>query len=694
MIDFSHVRHGNEMLGELLKSPSVVPLDVLENELHLSRRSILYVIKQVNKELIIHNLYEIENIRGIGYLLPDETRQQLTRDYQKDDAKSDFGSFFKNYPKFGKLSKEQRQLTEVFFLISRDTTSLNQLTSIFNTSKNTVIKDLKELETTLPKELQIQNFKSGKSIVGDETVQRSWVFEHFQALLNVISPFFHPTINTQISKHLQQFEKATGNTLTDDSTKTLNSYLQWLLTRLSNKKYRLKEDKDGLDNSFTYDWANKLLKDYDIKNQNEAQYLSKIVNTQAFQHINLNSPLIKKIRPITAKVISLFNQKAGVKLPTEVGSLNENLTVHLASTYCRVKFNIRYYNPLLERMKTNYRETFELTRLAITPFNEFVHSQLSDDEIALITAYFSGAMRSSSQTALTPTNPNEILVVCSSGIGTSQLLLTQLRQRYPNVGFVGPYNIFQYENCSLENVKFVISTTTLPQKNCPILTVSVIPNDSDWEHIDYQLQNAGFTTFNLDNSFSQIKVSSIMDIISNYARIVDPQGLEQALKTYFKKPTTESKAGLQDPLLEKHVRLVRETMDWESAVRFSMTPLVEDSTIQPRYIDQIIKLTKDHGDYMAIGKGIFLAHASFNAGVNRLGANFTYFKKPFRIDGSKKDINFIVGVAPVDQKQHLNFLANLLQCVQDDGWLSKLHQVQTERELQNLLVQGHLIAFQ
>ena len=160
MIDFSHVRHGNEMLGELLKSPSVVPLDVLENELHLSRRSIFYVIKQVNKELIIHNLYEIENIRGIGYLLPDETRQQLINRYQKDDAKSDFGSFFKNYPKFGKLSKEQRQLTEVFFLISRDSTSLNQLTSIFNTSKNTVIKDLKELETTLPKELQIQNFKS------------------------------------------------------------------------------------------------------------------------------------------------------------------------------------------------------------------------------------------------------------------------------------------------------------------------------------------------------------------------------------------------------------------------------------------------------------------------------------------------------------------------------------------------------
>lgn len=691
LIEFSHVKHGNEMLLELVNSPSVVSLKALENKLHLSRRSIFYVINHVNKELDTEGLYEIENIRGIGYLLPDETRQQLVGKYKKDETVTDFASFFDSFPQFSKLAKNQRQLTEIFFLISRDTTSLNQLTHIFNTSKNTIIKDLNEIAVTLPNELFIKNFKSGKSIVGDETVQRSWAFEHLQSLLKLISPFFQPSSDSRISEHLQLFEKATGNILTDDSNSILNSYLQWLLSRIENQSYRLTADKAEADQSFSYDWATQLLKDYGIENQMESRYISKIVNTQAFQHINLNSPLIKKIQPITTKVIQRFDQKAGVKLPAEVGSLNENLTAHLASTYCRVKFNIRYHNPLLERMKTNYRETFELTKIAVAPFNKFVNSTLSEDEMALITAYFSGAMRSSSQTVLPPTPISEVLVVCSSGIGTSQLLLTQLRQRYPNVGFVGPYNIFQYENCSLKNIKLVLSTTSLPQKECPVLTVPVIPNNSDWEHIDYQLQNAGFTTFNLSSDFSQIKVSSIMDIIANYARIVDPQSLEQALRSYFKRPSAESKAGLQDPLLEKHVKLIREPMDWESAVRVSMQPLVDDSTVQPRYIDQIIKLTKEHGDYMAIGKGILLAHASYNAGVNRLGVNFTYFKIPFRIDDSKKDINFVVGLAPIDQEKHLELLANLLRSVQDDSWLSKLRHVQTERELQNLLVQGKLI---
>ena len=346
LIEFSHVKHGNEMLLELVNSPSVVSLKALENKLHLSRRSIFYVINHVNKELETEGLYEIENIRGIGYLLPDETRQQLAGKYKKDETVTDFASFFDSFPQFSKLAKNQRQLTEIFFLISRDTTSLNQLTNIFNTSKNTIIKDLNEIAVTLPNELFIKNFKSGKSIVGDETVQRSWVFEHLQSLLKLISPFFQPSSDSRISEHLQLFEKATGNILTDDSNSILNSYLQWLLSRIENQSYRL------------------------------------------------SSPLIKKIQPITTKVIQRFNQKAGVKLPAEVGSLNENLTAHLASTYCRVKFNIRYHNPLLERMKTNYRETFELTKIAVAPFNKFVNSTLSEDEIALITAYFSGAMRS------------------------------------------------------------------------------------------------------------------------------------------------------------------------------------------------------------------------------------------------------------------------------------------------------------
>lgn len=267
MIEFNHVKHGNEMLLELVNSPSVVSLKALENKLHLSRRSIFYVINHVNKELDTEGLYEIENIRGIGYLLPDETRQQLAGKYKKDETVTDFASFFDSFPQFSKLAKNQRQLTEIFFLISRDTTSLNQLTHIFNTSKNTIIKDLNEIAVTLPNELFIKNFKSGKSIVGDETVQRSWVFEHLQSLLKLISPFFQPSSDSRISEHLQLFEKATGNILTDDSNSILNSYLQWLLSRIENQSYRLTADKAEADQSFSYDWATQLLKDYGIENQ-------------------------------------------------------------------------------------------------------------------------------------------------------------------------------------------------------------------------------------------------------------------------------------------------------------------------------------------------------------------------------------------------------------------------------------------
>ncbi|MCQ4947958.1 hypothetical protein NE602_27605, partial [Bacteroides cellulosilyticus] len=71
---------------------------------------------------------------------------------------------------------------------------------------------------------------------------------------------------------------ATGNILTDDSNSILNSYLQWLLSRIENQRYRLTADKsEAEDQSFSYDWATQLLKDYGVENQMESRYISKIV---------------------------------------------------------------------------------------------------------------------------------------------------------------------------------------------------------------------------------------------------------------------------------------------------------------------------------------------------------------------------------------------------------------------------------
>lgn len=685
---FFKTKHGNALINELLQSTSAVPLETLEEHLKLSRRSIFYTIKQTNIELLQQRLDPIENVRGSGYQLSPEVKQILSDTLTIVKKAHTFTDFFENHLKFELLNKHDRILLLQFVLISRPTTSLNQLVKIFNVSKNTVLKDLYNIKKTLPKNIILSNEKNGKTLTGSETALRRWVFENFRELLSLISPYMNLDNDKRFNRQLNLLERITGNSFTDDSLALLNNFMKWSSERVfARPECELKSTTDKADKySLTYTWAVSLLNDIKISSSAEATFLAEIVNTQAFQHISADNAMIPPLRKVAAKIIRRFNEIAGVNLPTNDDTLNKNLTIHLVSTYYRVKYKINYQNPLVDKIKTTYKETFEIVKLAIQPLNDHVQQKLSDDEIALITVYFSGALRNSQELAR---NKDAVLVICSSGIGTSELLISQLRSHYPDVNFIGPYNTFEYENIAYSNIKLVISTINLSpiQESAPVLTVPVIPNNSDWQQIEGALQKAGVTSISKSN---KVQLSIIMDIIANHARIVDPQGLKSSLRNYINSMYQTKHPTMQFSDIVYTTDVIQKATNWQNAIQISLKQLKYQGIITTDYINKIIELTKNNGDYMAIGKGIFLAHAAPNAGVNHLGFSYTLFKQPFLVNGSKT-INFVVGVAPVDQQKHLHTLGNLLQFIQNEQWMTQLHKVKTSADLRILLTMANLI---
>lgn len=689
LVLFNKIKHANELINELLQSSTAVPLAVLEDRLGVSRRSIFYTIKRTNKVLSEHNIDEIINIHGVGYRLSAESKQLLTKSVLHNHAANSFTDFFKNHLDFPVLNQRDRIPLIEFCLISREATSLVEFCQFFNISKNTVIKDLNKIRNSLPNDLFLKNTPSGKLIIGNELTIRRWVFANFSELMNLIDPYIDVPINNNFNKQLKLLERITGNAFTDDSSTLLTSFLYWLMERIKNNpKTILPMDENKDQYSLTYTWAKSFLNDIGIHNNSEAIFLAEIVNTQAFQHINKRNPMIVTLRPIATKIIQLFNEMAGINLPINDNTLSKKLTIHLIPTYYRVKYHIQYHNPLVDQIEYSYKKTFNITKLSIKPFTDFVHQSLSDDEISLITVYFSGALRNLN----IPThNKDSAMVICSSGIGTSELLITQLRSHYPSINFIGPLNTFEFENVPFKNIKLILSTIELPTppEGVPIMTVPVIPSTSDWQQIDSSLRNAHLTN---DSQNTRISASSIMDIVSNYARIEDPKGLEHDLKKFL---NTAYNAAPQESAIQNvtyYANVYHNKFNWEQATKLAMEPLVYEGIITPNYIQSIFNLTKEHGDYMAIGKGVFLAHAAPTAGVKRLGFSFTYFKEPFKITGSDKNINFIVGLAPVDQKRHLQLLTNLLQFVQNEKLMQKLNTVNTREEFEKLLSDGHLIS--
>lgn len=395
--------------------------------------------------------------------------------------------------------------------------------------------------------------------------------------------------------------------------------------------------------------------------------------------------MLNKLLPVTQQIIREFTNLTNINLPTNIGNHNfqQSLAVHLVSTYYRGKYNIPYHNPLLNQIKTLYRETFEITKAALTPFIQFSSIKLSDDEVGLITIYFSGALRS---TQLNQSKRSNIIaVVCSSGIGTSRLLFSQLVQRYPSLNFIGPLNLLEFENLSKKNIKLVLTTTKILSTSSNVFQLPALPSSTDWENLNSYLTKKNIIKAKSPNN---LNIVTIMDIISNYARIVEPKNLENALLSYISKSPADKSIKKERYFSTYHV--ITSTTNWKNAITQSFKEMLESNIVTEQYVSEIINLTQKRGDYMAIGNGVFLAHAT-PTGVNQLGVSFNYFKHPFYISSNDKPINFVVALAPIDQISHLTILSNLLRSLQDKNWLKKLNNIKTSADFKKLLISTNLL---
>lgn len=673
-VNFSKRKHGNELLEILLTSSGYTTANFLQQHLHISRRSLFYLINKVNDELDQHAEFPITNVKKLGYYLPTDTIKFLHKMTEKETSS-----------KIMTNNAKQRQLLIAFSILNTSGCSLADLTYQFNISKNTVIRDIKVLHSQLALyHLQITNTESGKIITGSPTAVRKWVYDHATQLKTLIEQTRRATIKpTTINDQIKLFERITGKYLTDDASITIRLFLYWYLTNIRDCNNQL-SDVISAQTDLTLDhiWAKSFLNDYHIDNSNEVDYLVKLINSSQFAHVNWNDDLIQKLKPFSVRMISSFNHLSGAHV--SIKSISDSLTVHLLSTYYRAQYNMPFEYPDLKSIQQHYHHTFEITRKVVVPFEQYIHHTLSDDEIALIAIYFGGAIRE--QKTSTPTQ-NEVLVVCSSGIGTSRLLLQQLESRYRGIHFSSPMNVLQYENSDLSNVQLVISTIKLnTQRNIPITTVSAFPSELEWKIIDNAIIKAGLAT---SDTLKLFNVDTLLDIVGNYAMIRNPMGLKLALNDYLTQLTQEPLlAAPQENLSElikllppEHVGFLNHQKSWKQAVRTALSPLLEDYSVEKNYIDQIIHLTESNEPYMVIGSGVMLAHAAPRDGVNNLGATFFLLDKPLPVMTNQKMVHVIIGLAPIDYEKHLSFISDLMTQLQQKDWLTNLYHLNNKRDL-------------
>ena len=134
--------------------------------------------------------------------------------------------------------------------------------------------------------------------------------------------------------------------------------------------------------------------------------------------------------------------------------LLEGLITHLRPALYRIEQNMGITNPLLQSIRKDYKELFEIVTDACN--KTFPDLEIPDEEIGFLVMHFGSAILGS-----TGKNNLKAYVVCSSGIGTSKMLSTQLRREIREIEEIRNISVFELNELQISDRDLVISTIHL-----------------------------------------------------------------------------------------------------------------------------------------------------------------------------------------------------------------------------------------
>ena len=153
------------------------------------------------------------------------------------------------------------------------------------------------------------------------------------------------------------------------------------------------------------------------------------------------------------KLMHIIEEATGFELLNNEPLL-EGLVAHLKPAIYRVRQNMGITNPLLPSIRKDYEDLFQLVKEAVEKV--FPELQIPDEEIGFLVMHFGSALLGSKGE-----RDLKAYVVCSSGIGTSKMLISRLQREIPEIAETKNISLFELKELQIADRDLVISTIYL-----------------------------------------------------------------------------------------------------------------------------------------------------------------------------------------------------------------------------------------
>ena len=665
------------VLNQLILTDSYVTVPELALTFNVSRRKIYNDIAKINDWLKESGYPKINQVRGQGLYLDKSIKEKLKLNLPSND-----------YSYYGYSPNERRAWIFIFIAVQEKSLLLMDFIELFQVSRNTVVEDIKKLKEELNDfQLTIVSGRhQGYGIKGDENDIRQ-VLIHYLTFVTPESGWYQIIVDSTPSQQYEKKEflkpyelfktdeiRLLKNLLIEYERKfqieftdeILNNLVVWfyLFSRRIRKKHLIGMDpieKEVIDSTETLKGAKtlcfNLTKEMDITiPEVEVYYIAKYL-LSAKVNYDLNpiyeNQEMRLLCQVVESMISDFQLYAAVNF-TEKEQMIKNLFVHLKPAYYRIRYGINVESILHYSVEKNYPEIYRITKKVIHHFENLINKPVNDNELAYIAIHFGGWLRREGITL--NSDRKKLLIVCTSGLGTSRILESQLEGFLSNVDIVGAVSLRDYEKKDLL-VDFIVSTVPLPDKGIPVFVSKPILDNKDKERLLRKINS-----LNNESPNEQIySVDTILDIVKRYANVQEEELFKQEIRRYLASPMAleneKRKPTLVDLLDTERIIKIGQVTDWVEGIKQAAYPLMDQGYINTSYVKKMVDNVLKLGPYIVISDQFALPHAAPTDGVNKTGMSMLILDEPVDLMG--ESVRIFVVLASWDNEQHLKALGQL-----------------------------------
>lgn len=159
--------------------------------------------------------------------------------------------------------------------------------------------------------------------------------------------------------------------------------------------------------------------------------------------------------------------------------LRMSLNQHMVPLDIRLRYDIPSINPILEQIKQEYAFAYTIAVCACSVLATQYKKDIPEDEIGYIAVLFALAMNKKDKA----TRKYNIVVVCASGRGTSQLFMVKYKQAFGEyINKIHECSVFNLEELDFkgEEIDFIFSTIPLSMAlPVPVYEVSLLLSEKE-----------------------------------------------------------------------------------------------------------------------------------------------------------------------------------------------------------------------